>query len=1103
MLRCGFFDSVDGDRKYNARDISKLFDGIILDGIFAAVGDHFSINVHSAKAMTVTVGTGQAWLNHVKIINTSPLQLTFDTGSSNRYDAIVVEVNELKRDASIFIKKDAGKSPSNITIDTQPIDMSKFTNNEYIHQYLLGYVFIRAGQNKILTDDVASKIGFDSPEGIPYVTGPLETLPADETLKQWVAQWTSFYNASSAYLNSFKVDSADALADFQIDSAAEINAFKTKSTNEINTFKTNSTSEINTFKTNSTAEINTFKSNGTTAISTFITNSTKLVQDWIESEETDWNTWFDGKKDAWDELWEYVTEELNTVNIAETYATKEELGDAVTEVKDYTDTKVGTKANIASPTFTGTPKAPTPATNTNNTQIATTAFVKAVVNALINGAPETLDTLKEIADAIEANETIVEALNTAIGTKANTADVLPLNGSKPMTGVLNPDQGISYAGITNYIAYPDDGFLLDRSGNKTGYVRITLPRSWSSTMIAFTVSFYHYRPNESVDYRISGYNNITDAIWKNCTVYCIGKAEEYYSNLKVKFGHDGEKCAIEIGEIDTVYQYPIIKVHDILTGYNSYYYPLWKTGWKVEVTTEELPIINVTIDNTHITYGCTAKKAIQDSDGNVFKDTYLPINNFDDLAAISCLGEKAFTLWANGKQANILDGFEILNWGMIVENNFWKTNGPITGQNNKYNGGFYIRNTTGYPVKFYVLRKYILDESYNGYIQYGRGNNNGSLPTYMTTGANRLAYTNTNNLNTDWKLFSYVVNNNETFFFGCASSYIKWIGADINYASKLEEVFQSVSDGKELIASAITDKGVTTASDATFQTMANNIGAIAGAQTPIAWSNTSNGSYKFVQYGHTWISNSRGVASSTATSTWTVNLTKATQYTFHYGVNSESSHDKLTITVNGTKIADAISGEKKLSATVTLNAGTNTIVATYTKDSAIGVQNDCGYIVLSDVYGTTIKTQYKVASTPGTTAQVIKPDSGYDGIASVYIPAAGATGLSTTASSTKQTYSDGMTLSVGFYLIMSSASRLNSTSTFYIDFIYGTSSNVNNIVDYNVDGAYSTSTKRTAVIYVKSATTLTIKTSDNLTPESGDQFSSPVGMPDAVVYKMS
>ena len=47
------------------------------------------------------------------------------------------------------------------------------------------------------------------------------------------------------------------------------------------------------------------------------------------------------------------------------------------------NTALGNKANLASPTFTGTPKAPTAAAGTNTTQIATTAFVKAAVDTAI------------------------------------------------------------------------------------------------------------------------------------------------------------------------------------------------------------------------------------------------------------------------------------------------------------------------------------------------------------------------------------------------------------------------------------------------------------------------------------------------------------------------------------------------------------------------------------------------------------------------------------------------------------------------------------------------------------------------------------------------
>ncbi|MCC4747873.1 phage tail protein, partial [Escherichia coli] len=71
-----------------------------------------------------------------------------------------------------------------------------------------------------------------------------------------------------------------------------------------------------------------------------------------------------------------------------------------------------------SPTFTGTPKAPTPAAGNNTTQIATTEFVQAALTALINGAPATLDTLKEIAAAINNDPKFSTTINNALALKA-------------------------------------------------------------------------------------------------------------------------------------------------------------------------------------------------------------------------------------------------------------------------------------------------------------------------------------------------------------------------------------------------------------------------------------------------------------------------------------------------------------------------------------------------------------------------------------------------------------------------------------------------------------------------------------------------------------
>ncbi|HBH7755328.1 TPA: tail fiber protein [Escherichia coli] len=82
---------------------------------------------------------------------------------------------------------------------------------------------------------------------------------------------------------------------------------------------------------------------------------------------------------------------------------------------------VDTKAPLDSPHLSGTPTSPTPEPGTKNTQIANAAFVYAAINALINGAPGTMDTLKEIAAAINNDPKFSETINNALALKAPLA----------------------------------------------------------------------------------------------------------------------------------------------------------------------------------------------------------------------------------------------------------------------------------------------------------------------------------------------------------------------------------------------------------------------------------------------------------------------------------------------------------------------------------------------------------------------------------------------------------------------------------------------------------------------------------------------------------
>ncbi|EGE9911579.1 TPA: phage tail protein [Escherichia coli] len=109
-------------------------------------------------------------------------------------------------------------------------------------------------------------------------------------------------------------------------------------------------------------------------------------------------------------------------------ATRKYVDDKVLELKLYVDDQMRNHiaaqdphtqyAQKHNPTFTGEPKAPTPAAGNNTTRIATTEFVQAAITALINGAPATLDTLKEIAAAINNDPKFSTTINNALALKA-------------------------------------------------------------------------------------------------------------------------------------------------------------------------------------------------------------------------------------------------------------------------------------------------------------------------------------------------------------------------------------------------------------------------------------------------------------------------------------------------------------------------------------------------------------------------------------------------------------------------------------------------------------------------------------------------------------
>lgn len=189
----GFFNSVDHDRLYDATDISRLFDGLIRDGIFASIGD--CMVVKQSNQMNVTVGTGRAWFNHTWSYNDALYPVTIPPSEilMDRIDAIVLEINSVEAVRANSIKLIKG-TPS--STPTKPA----LTNAKEVHQYPLAYVKVGKEVTSIRQADIENCVGTSV---CPFVTGILEVISIEQLIPQWKDILNRFVEENTANFNTW------------------------------------------------------------------------------------------------------------------------------------------------------------------------------------------------------------------------------------------------------------------------------------------------------------------------------------------------------------------------------------------------------------------------------------------------------------------------------------------------------------------------------------------------------------------------------------------------------------------------------------------------------------------------------------------------------------------------------------------------------------------------------------------------------------------------------------------------------------------------------------------------------------------------------------
>lgn len=189
----GFFNSIDGDRTYNADQMSTYFEGLVSDGIYENIGDRFAVT--AATGMTVNVGSGRALIKSHWIKNDSVQALQIDPADVQygRYDLIVLrlDLNEAGRSITIAIKKGTAAAVPNIPVPTR-------TNSVY--ELALAVVSVNKNTSSITQSNISDR---RSSSQCGWVTGVIKQVDTSDLFLQWQTAYESYYAQSTAAFNAY------------------------------------------------------------------------------------------------------------------------------------------------------------------------------------------------------------------------------------------------------------------------------------------------------------------------------------------------------------------------------------------------------------------------------------------------------------------------------------------------------------------------------------------------------------------------------------------------------------------------------------------------------------------------------------------------------------------------------------------------------------------------------------------------------------------------------------------------------------------------------------------------------------------------------------
>lgn len=190
MITYGFFNSVNGDRRYNADQLGNYFKGLITNGVFEKVGK--SLKVTSNNDMSINIGSGKAYINEKWVENDKTANYSIDASDTAyaRIDTVVIRLDYTARTISIkILKGTASPTPTAVSI----------TRNNSVYDLKLAEVKVNANVTKITTSDI-SDYRLDT-RVCGFVTGVIKQVDTSKLFLQMQEDYKAVRNSIAKDLN--------------------------------------------------------------------------------------------------------------------------------------------------------------------------------------------------------------------------------------------------------------------------------------------------------------------------------------------------------------------------------------------------------------------------------------------------------------------------------------------------------------------------------------------------------------------------------------------------------------------------------------------------------------------------------------------------------------------------------------------------------------------------------------------------------------------------------------------------------------------------------------------------------------------------------------